>query len=71
MERNFGTEISSNYAKSAELSTEQRSVILYALEVGCLSSKIATDFEVTRSTIYRTKEHFQQHIILKSCIRFS
>ncbi|KAJ5875758.1 uncharacterized protein N7473_013105 [Penicillium subrubescens] len=61
MVRCFGTEISGNRRLKAELSTEQRSAIIIALEGGGSPTVLATQFGCARSTIYDTLKRFQQH----------
>jgi transposase len=64
--RQFGTQISGNRRPDAELNKEQRSAILYALELGQSPTKIAEDLRVSRRTIYRTRDRFQQRADLDS-----
>lgn len=59
--RGFGQEISGNRGKNAELSIEQRSAIIYTVENGISATKIATDFGITRNTVYTTIKRFKQH----------
>lgn len=47
-------------APSPELSATTRAVIIKALENGDSAIKIAKDLRVARSTVYRTKTHFQE-----------
>jgi transposase len=54
MRRAFGTEISGNRGRGAELSTDMRSGILAAVEVGKSKAEIAREFHCTRRTIYNT-----------------
>jgi hypothetical protein len=56
----FSTQISGNRNPNAELSKEQRSAILSALELGQSPTKIANDPRVSRKTVYRTRERFKQ-----------
>ncbi|OQD59946.1 hypothetical protein PENPOL_c038G02850 [Penicillium polonicum] len=56
--RSFGTEISGNRGKQAELSPEQRAGICSALDAGVSASKLAVEYACHRSTIYRTRERF-------------
>lgn len=69
MERSFGTEISGNRRPKAELSTEQRSAILAKLDIGQSPTKLATEFNCARSTIYDTKKRFQNHHQVESLPR--
>lgn len=63
--RQFGREISGNRRLRAELSTEQRSAILYTLELGQSPTKIAQDLHVARRTIYRTRDRFHERSDVK------
>jgi hypothetical protein len=49
MVRSFGTEISGNRGPKAELSTEQRSAIIVALEGGGSPTALAAEFGCARS----------------------
>jgi transposase len=69
MVRSFGTEISGNRRLKAELSTEQRSAIITALEGGGSPTAVAAEFGCARSAIYSTWERFQQHHTVKSLPR--
>ncbi|KAF7128242.1 hypothetical protein CNMCM5793_002784 [Aspergillus hiratsukae] len=64
--RSFGTEISGNRRHQAELSPETRAAILDGLENQRSPTQLAKEFGVSRRTIYKTKERFQQHKTLKS-----
>lgn len=61
-----GTEKSANRCPGAELSSETRAAIISAREAGESPSKIAKDFGVSRSTVYETCDHFQNHATTKS-----
>lgn len=56
----FSTQVSGNRKPNAELSKEQRSAILSALELGQSPTKIAEDLRVSRKTVYRTRERYKQ-----------
>ena len=53
--RSFGTEISGNRRLTSELSPELCSAILYGLSIQKSPTQLATEFNVTCSTIYWTK----------------
>ncbi|KAJ5396456.1 transcriptional regulator family: Helix-turn-helix and Homeodomain-like HTH [Penicillium cosmopolitanum] len=55
--------------KGTELSSEARSAIIDAYESGISASKIASDFGVSRATVYTTLERFKQHQTTKSLPR--
>jgi transposase len=57
--RSFGTEISGNRRPNQELSNDTRSAILYGLQLKQSPTQLAKQFNVTRSTIYRTKKRYQ------------
>jgi transposase len=69
MARSFGTEISGNRRLRAELSTEQRSAIIIALEGGGSPTALAAEFGCARSAIYSTWERFQKHQTVESLPR--
>lgn len=61
MVRCFGTVISGNRRPNGELSPEQRSAIICAMEANASPSKLAAEFGslgYTRSTIYSTWNRF-------------
>jgi DNA-directed RNA polymerase specialized sigma24 family protein len=55
--RSFGTEISANRRRNAELSPEQRSSILSALHVGKSPTETANTHNVARRTVYTRPLH--------------
>jgi transposase len=57
--RSFGTEISGNRRSKSDLSPETRAAILSGLENQQSPTVLAKQFQVDRSTIYRTKTRFQ------------
>ena len=67
--RSFGTEISANRRPRSELFTEQRAALLEGLDAGKNITKLARDFGVARSTIYRTQERFRNQNSPKSGAR--
>jgi transposase len=69
MERSFGTVISGNRRRKAELSPEQRTAIISKHESGHTPTKLACEFDCARSTIYDTLERFKQHNTVKSLPR--
>lgn len=64
--RSFGTEISGNRRRSAELSPEQRSAIVYARQMRVSIAKLAEEFQRSNSTITRTVQRFEARADLKS-----
>lgn len=68
-ERSFGTGISANRGRKAELSLEQRSAIIHAHELGRSPSKLVQEFGCARGTIYDTLNRFQQHRATQSLPR--
>ncbi|THC88386.1 hypothetical protein EYZ11_012163 [Aspergillus tanneri] len=64
--RSFGTEISGNRRPNQELSRDARAAIVYGLSVGQSPTRLAEQFNCTRSTIYDTKKRFLQHNTTKS-----
>lgn len=61
--RSFGTEISANRRRNAELSTEQRSGILAALEAKQSITQIAEIYNVTHQTVYNTRDRYLRNLI--------
>lgn len=59
--RQFGQEISGNRPRLNELSNEARASIYTAYNTGQSCTAIANAFQVHRSTVYRTLEHFQNN----------
>jgi transposase len=62
----FGTEISANRRRNAELSTEQRVYIIASLEAGKSPTKIADIHNVARRTVYNTRDRWQRGNLIKS-----
>lgn len=59
--RVFGTEISGNRGKGAELTPRTRFAICSAVNSGETKVKVAEDFGVNRSTVYDTFNHWSTH----------
>ncbi len=59
MERSFGTAISGNRRRNAELSPEHRAAIVSKYESGHTPTKLAREFACARSILYDTLEHFK------------
>lgn len=59
----FGTEISDNRRPGAEFLSETRVVIISAREYGVSPSKIASNYGVARSTIYKMLSAFNNTIL--------
>lgn len=57
--RSFGTEIDPNRLINHELSESARAAIIYAVNCRISKAKIARDFNVHRSTIYKTLKRFE------------
>jgi transposase len=62
-------EISSKRRKTAELSTEQRSAIIFGHKNGISQSKLANEFECSRRTIYNTLKRFEEYQLLENLPR--
>jgi hypothetical protein len=62
-------EINSKRRKTAELSTEQRSAIVFGHKNGISQSKLANEFECSRRTIYNTLKRFEEHQLFESLPR--
>ncbi|KAJ5751969.1 transcriptional regulator family: Helix-turn-helix and Homeodomain-like HTH [Penicillium odoratum] len=56
----LATGISQDRRKNSELSTEQRSAIIYARQEGVSATKLAQVFKCSRGTIYKTVKRFQE-----------
>jgi hypothetical protein len=54
-------EIGLNRPKTAELSTEQRSAILFSYKNSITQSKLAKEFRCSRRIIYNTLKRFIEH----------
>lgn len=54
---------------SGELSTEARAAIIAKFEAGISKAAIARDFNINRSTVYRTVEHYQKYGFVHSLPR--
>lgn len=64
--RSFGTEISGNRRRNSELSIGQRASILASLSAKQSVTKIAEDHNVSRQTIYNTRDRWQRDQLIKS-----
>jgi transposase len=61
--------MSSKRRKTAELSTEQRSAIIFGHKNGISQSKLANEFECSRRTIYNTLKRFEEYQLFESLPR--
>jgi len=64
--RTFGTEISGSRRRNSELSIEQRVSILASLSAKQSVTKIAEDHNVSRQTVYNTRDRWQRDQLFKS-----
>ncbi|KAJ5730505.1 uncharacterized protein N7483_005013 [Penicillium malachiteum] len=67
--RQFGSEIDPNRTENGELSEKLRAAIVYAAKKGVPKAQIARDIGCSRSTVYRTINHFQTYHTLQSLSR--
>ncbi|KAF3394530.1 hypothetical protein F1880_004635 [Penicillium rolfsii] len=59
-------EISGNRRRNSELSIEQRALILASLSAKQSVTKIAEDHNVSRQTVYNTRDRWQRDQLIKS-----
>ena len=69
--QSFGTVISGNRRLNSELPDEARAAIMYGLENKQSPSQLEREFNIHRSTIYRTQQRFTRKEILSSRPRTS
>jgi transposase len=67
--RFFGTEMSGNHQKNAELTPEHRAAICAAIESGLPQQTVAEQYGVSRGAVRRTIERCKTNKTLASVIR--
>lgn len=64
--RSFGTKISANRSRNAEISIEQRVSINTTLEAGKSPTEIADIHDIARRTVYNTRDRWLRDNLIKS-----